>query len=143
MSIERNATAIWHGGFKTGKGAISTQSGALKEQTYTYASRFEKANQTNPEELIAAAHAGCFSMALGAELEKSGHPAEELSTTATVILDFVDGAPTITKINLVTNAKVPGIDKARFEEIAADAKATCPISRLLKAAEITLTATLV
>lgn len=142
MAIERNGTAVWHGGLKTGTGTLSTQSGVLKEQTYTYASRFEKANHTNPEELIATAHAGCFTMALAAELEKDGHPADELTTTATLTLDFVNGAPTVTKIHLVTHAKVPGIYKADFDAIAAHAEATCPISRLLKAAEITLTATM-
>lgn len=142
MAIERNSSAVWQGGLKDGKGTISTQSGVLKEQSYSFVSRFETGNGTNPEELIAAAHAGCFSMALSAELEKAGHKGDEVATTATVVLEFVSGAPTVTKIHLKTVAKVPGLDAAKFAEIAKGAKENCPISRLLKAAEITLDATL-
>ncbi len=143
MAIENKGNAVWHGGLKDGSGTISTGTGVLKEQSYTFASRFENGKGTNPEELIAAAHAGCFSMALSAELEKAGHKGDEVKTAATLTLDFVSGAPTVTKIHLVAEAKVPGIDEAKFSEIAKGAKENCPISRLLKAAEITLDAKLV
>ncbi|ADV80993.1 OsmC family protein [Terriglobus saanensis] len=142
MATERSSSAVWQGGLKDGKGTISTQSGVLKDQGYSFVSRFENGKGTNPEELIAAAHAGCFSMALSAELEKNGTKGEEVATTAKVILEFVNGAPTVTKIHLTTTAKVPGLDKAKFDEIAKAAKENCPISRLLAAAEITLEATL-
>jgi osmotically inducible protein OsmC len=142
MATERSAKAVWQGGLKDGKGVISTQSGVLKEQSYSFVSRFENGNGTNPEELIAAAHAGCFSMALSAELEKAGHKGDEVATEAKVVLEFVNGAPTVTKIHLTTTAKVPGLDDAKFQEIAKGAKENCPISRLLKAAEITLDAKL-
>ncbi len=142
MATERNGSAIWNGGLKDGKGTVSTGSGVLKDQSYSFVSRFESGTGTNPEELIAAAHAGCFSMALSAELEKAGSKADQVATTATVVLEFVNGAPTVTKIHLKTDAKVPGIDEATFQEIAKGAKENCPISRLLKAAEITLDATL-
>jgi osmotically inducible protein OsmC len=143
MATERSSSAVWHGGLKDGKGTISTGSGVLKDQSYSFVSRFENGSGTNPEELIAAAHAGCFTMALSAELEKAGHTGDEVSTSATVVLEFVDGKPTITTIHLKTTAKVPGIDDATFQEIAAGAKANCPISRLLAAAKIDLDAKLV
>ena len=143
MAIESKGNATWNGGLKDGKGVISTGTGVLKEEAYTFASRFEHGKGTTPEELIAAAHAGCYSMALSAELEKAGHKGDEVKTNATVTLDFVGGAPTVTKIHLVTEAKVPGIDGPAFEEIAKGAKESCPISRLLKAAEISLDAKLV
>jgi osmotically inducible protein OsmC len=143
MALERSSSAVWQGGLKDGKGAISTGSGVLKEQGYSFVSRFESGGGTNPEELVAAAHAGCFSMALSAELEKAGHKGDSVATTATVVLDFVDGKPTVTTIHLKTEAKVPGIDDATFQEIAAGAKANCPISRLLAAAKIDLDAKLV
>lgn len=146
MAIENKGNATWNGGLKDGKGVVSTGTGVLKDQGYTFASRFEKAETgkgTNPEELIAAAHAACFSMALSAELEKAGHKGDEVKTEATLTLDFVNGSPTVTKIHLVTQAKVPGIEAAKFDEISKGAKENCPISRLLKAAEITLDATLV
>ena len=142
MATERSAHAVWNGGLKDGKGTISTQSNVLKDQSYTFVSRFESGAGTNPEELIAAAHAGCFSMALSAELEKAGHKGENVTTTATVVLEFVNGAPTVTTIHLKNESKVPGIDDATFQEIAAGAKANCPISRLLAAANIDLAATL-
>lgn len=142
MPTERSGSAIWNGGLKDGKGSVSTQSGVLKDQSYSFVSRFENGSGTNPEELIGAAHAGCFSMAFSAELEKAGHKADQVATTATVVLEFVNGAPTVTKIHLKTTAKVPGIDKTKFDEIAKGAKENCPISRLLKAAEIDLDATL-
>ncbi len=142
MATERSSSAVWHGGLKDGKGTVSTGSGVLKDQAYTFVSRFENGSGTNPEELIAAAHAGCFSMALSAELEKAGSKADEVATTATVVLEFVNGAPTVTAINLKTDAVVPGLDEAKFQEIATGAKENCPISRLLAAASITLDATL-
>jgi osmotically inducible protein OsmC len=139
--MDRSASAVWHGSLKEGKGTISTQSGTLKETQYSFAARFESGVGTNPEELIAAAHAGCFTMALSAELGKANFTPESIETSAVVTLDLHD-KPTVTKIHLTTKAKVPGIDKAKFDEIAAGAKAGCPISRLLAAAEITLDATL-
>ena len=142
MATERSSSAVWHGGLKDGKGTVSTGSGVLNEQEYTFVSRFENGKGTNPEELIAAAHAGCFSMALSAELETAGRNGYDGPTTATVVLEFINGAPTVTKIHLKTDAKVPGLDDAKFQEIARGAKENCPISRLLKAAEITLDAKL-
>lgn len=143
MALERSSSAVWHGGLKDGKGTISTGSGVLKEQAFSFVSRFESGSGTNPEELIAAAHAGCFSMAFSAELEKAGHKGDSVSTSATVVLDFVNGAPTVTKIHLKTEGKVPGLDDGTFQQIAEGAKKNCPISRLLAAAEIDLVATLV
>jgi osmotically inducible protein OsmC len=141
--MDRSASAVWKGSLKEGKGTISSQSGALKEMQYSFAARFENGVGTNPEELIAASHAGCFSMALSAELGKAGFTPDSIETTAVVTLDLHGDKPTVTKSHLTTKAKIPGIDKAKFDEIAAGAKAGCPISRLLAAAEITLDATLV
>jgi osmotically inducible protein OsmC len=126
---------------KKGKGVISSQTGALGLMPYSFAGRFESGVGTNPEELIAAAHAGCFTMALSAELGNAGFTPEAIETTAVVTLDLHD-KPTITKIRLTTKAKVPNIDKAKFDEIADGAKKGCPVSRVLAAAEITLDATL-
>ena len=139
--MDRSASAVWRGSLKDGKGTISTQSGTLKETQYSFAARFESGVGTNPEELIAAAHAGCFSMALSAELGKAGFTPDSIETTAVVTLDLHD-KPTVTKIHLTTKAKIPGIDKAKFDEIADGAKKGCPVSRVLAAAEITLDATL-
>ncbi len=139
--MDRSASAVWNGSLKEGKGTISSQSGALKQMQYSFAARFTEGVGTNPEELIAAAHAGCFSMALSAELGKANFTPESIETTAVVTLDLHD-KPTITKIHLTTKAKIPGIDKAKFDEIANGAKAGCPVSRVLAAAEITLDATL-
>ena len=141
--MDRSASAVWHGGLKDGKGTISTQSGTLKETQYSFGSRFETGVGTNPEELIAAAHAGCFTMALSAQLTDAGIAPENLETTATVTLEKTDDGPTVTKIHLKTRAKVPGAEKEAFDELAKKAKEGCPISRLLKAAEITLDAQLV
>jgi len=141
--MDRSASAVWNGSLKEGKGTISSQSGALKELQYSFAARFADGVGTNPEELIAASHAGCFSMALSAELGKAGFTPDSIETTAVVTLDLHGEKPTVTKSHLTTKAKIPGIDKAKFDEIAAGAKAGCPISRLLAAAEITLDATLV
>jgi osmotically inducible protein OsmC len=140
--MDRTASAVWHGSLKEGKGTISTQSGTLKETQYGFQSRFAEGIGTNPEELIAAAHAGCFSMALSAQLGEAGFTPDSIETTAKLTLDL-HGAPTITKIHLTTTAKIPGIDKAKFDELAGNAQAGCPVSKVLKAAEITLDATLI
>ena len=141
--MKRKASAVWNGDLKLGKGTISTESGVLAATPYSFSTRFEGVRGTNPEELIGAAHAGCFTMALSAELSKAGFVAESLSTAATVTLDNVPPAGwTVTKIDLQLTAKVPNITPEKFAEIAAGAKAGCPISRLLKA-EITLDAKLV
>ena len=141
--MERSASAVWHGSLKEGKGTISTQSGTLKETQYSFATRFAEGVGTNPEELIAAAHAGCFSMALSAQLTEAGLVPDSIETTAQLTLDLHGEGPTITKIHLTTKAKVPGADKAKFDELANKAKTGCPVSKVLKAAEITLDATLV
>ena len=141
--MDRSASAVWHGSLKEGKGTISTQSGVLHESQYSFGTRFENGVGTNPEELIAAAHAGCFTMALSGQLTSADLVPESLETTAVVTMEKTDDGPTITKIHLVTKAKVPGADKDHFDELAKKAKEGCPISRLLKAAEITLDAQLV
>jgi lipoyl-dependent peroxiredoxin len=141
--MERKASAVWNGGLKDGKGAISTQSGVLKETQYSFGTRFENGIGTNPEELIAAAHAGCFTMALSAQLTNANLPPESLETNAIVTFERTEAGPTITHIKLSTVAKVPGADVAAFEKAAQEAKANCPISRLFKGnTEITLDAQL-
>lgn len=141
--MKRKASAVWRGDLKSGRGMISTESSVLKDTPYSFATRFESGRGTNPEELIGAAHAGCFSMALSAELQKAGFTADTISTTATVTLEnHPQTSWTVTAIHLETTARVPGIDAGKFAAIAAGAKAGCPISRLLKA-EITLDARLV
>ena len=140
--MERSASAVWQGSLKEGKGTISTQSGTLKETQYSFAARFAEGVGTNPEELIAAAHAGCFTMAFSGQLTQAGFTADKIETTAKLTLDMHD-KPTITKIHLTMTAKVPNIDKAKFDELAHNAEIGCPVSRLLKAAEITLDASLV
>jgi osmotically inducible protein OsmC len=135
-------TAVWHGGLKDGKGALSTKSGALKDYPYGFASRFEGKPGTNPEELIGAAHAGCFTMALSLILGEAGLTADEMNTQADVTLEKQADGFAITKVHLTLKAKIPGCDKAKFDELAGKAKAGCPVSKLLKA-EITLDATLV
>ena len=135
--MKRNATAVWNGSVKEGKGTLSTQSTVLSDTQYSFNSRFENGVGTNPEELIAAAHAGCFSMKLAFVLNEAGFTADEINTDCTITLG--DGA--ITSSHLVLKAKVPGIDKAKFDAAAADAKANCPISKLLNT-DITLDATL-
>jgi osmotically inducible protein OsmC len=134
-------TALWRGGLKDGKGAISTKSGALNEYPYGFASRFEGKPGTNPEELIGAAHAGCFTMALSLILGEAGFTAEEMNTRADVTLEKLADGFAITKVHLTLKAKIPGCDKAKFDELAGKAKAGCPVSKLLKA-EITLDASL-
>ncbi len=138
------ASAVWEGTLKEGKGTITAANGAFSATPYSFAKRFEGAAGpgTTPEELIAAAHAACFSMATSAELSKAGFTATRLETSATVTLEPVDGKPTVTKSHLVLRATVPGVDDAKFQEIVAGSKAGCPISRLLKA-EITLDASLI
>ena len=140
--MQRKASAIWHGGLKDGKGSISTDSGVLKNTQYSFSTRFENGIGTNPEELIAAAHSGCFAMALSAMLGEAGFTPERIDVSAEVSLDNVPPAGwTVTASHLVLQAKVPGIDTAKFAEIAGKAKAGCPISRLLNA-KVTLAATL-
>src|SRR5271154_2627275 len=134
-------SAVWTGGFKDGKGAISTASGAVKDAAYGVASRFEGKPGTNPEELIGAAHAGCFTMALSLILGEAGLTAEEMNTQADVTLEKQGDGFAITKVHLTLRAKIPGTDNAKFLELAAMAKAGCPVSKLLKA-EITLDAAL-
>lgn len=138
----RYAQAVWQGTLKEGHGTMRLQSGAY-EGAYTFASRFEEGQGTNPEELIGAAHAGCFSMALSGELNRAGFEPTRIETRAEVTLERVDEKQTITRIHLVTEAQVPGIDDQTFQDKANAAKVGCPISRLLKAAEITLEARLV
>ena len=143
--MKRTANSVWKGTGKEGKGTLTTQSGAFKEHPYSFRMRFENEDGklgTNPEELIAAAHAGCFNMALAVQLSNAGFTPGELKTEAKLHLETVEGAPTITKIELTLVAEVPGIGKEKFMELANGAKANCPVSRVLKAAEITLDATL-
>ena len=137
----RKASAVWNGSLKEGKGTISTESGVLSNTRYSFSTRFENERGTNPEELIAAAHAGCFTMALSVQLGNAGMTAESLETTASVTLEKLEAGFTVTKIHLDVTARIPGADQAAFDKAAANAKAGCPISRLLKA-EITMTATL-
>ena len=139
--MQRTATAIWKGALKEGKGSISTQSGVLAETPYSFGTRFENGKGTNPEELIAAAHAGCFTMALSAQLGTMNLIPESLNTTATVSLEKLDAGWTISRVHLDIAARIPGATTSAFEAAAASAKANCPVSRLLKA-EITMTASL-
>ncbi len=140
--MKRTASAVWKGPLKTGKGTLTAPGGALKNTEYSFGSRFESGAGTNPEELIAAAHAGCFAMALSALLGEAGFTPDQLDVTAEVSLDNVPPAGwTVTASHLVLSAKIPGITAARFEEITAKAKSGCPISRLLNA-KVTLAATL-
>jgi osmotically inducible protein OsmC len=138
----RKASAVWKGSLKEGKGTISSDSGVLSNTPYSFSTRFENAKGTNPEELIAAAHAGCFTMALSAQLGNAGITPESLETTASLTLDKLDAGWTVTKIHLDVTARIPGADKAAFDKAAENAKAGCPISRLLNA-QITMTVRLV
>ncbi|BBE32705.1 OsmC family protein [Sphingosinicella microcystinivorans] len=142
MKIDRKGSAHWEGGLKDGRGSISTQSGALDKRPYGFAMRFEGVPGTNPEELIGAAHAGCFTMALSLILGEAELTAESMDTTATVTLEKLDSGFTITAVHLKLEAKIPGTDDAAFQELAAKAKANCPVSKLMNA-EITLDAALV
>jgi len=141
MKITRTGSAAWQGGLKDGKGTISTESGALKSYPYGFASRFEGQRGSNPEELIAAAHAACFTMALSLILGEAKLTAAQMDTTAKVAIEQVEGGFAITEVHLALKARIPGADQATFEALTAKAKAGCPVSKLLKA-EITLEATL-
>lgn len=140
--MNRTGSAHWSGGLKDGKGTVSTQSGVLKQTQYSFSTRFEDGIGTNPEELIAAAHAGCFSMALSAQLGSAGMTAESIDTTATVTLEKVGDGFGITKVHLDVKARIPGADKAKFEEATQNAKKGCPVSKVLNA-DITMDAQLV
>jgi lipoyl-dependent peroxiredoxin len=131
--MKRKASAVWTGGLKDGKGTISTESGVLKQTQYSFATRFENGPGTNPEELVAAAHAGCFSMAFSAELGKAGITPQSIESSATVTLEKSDSGFSVTSSHLEVKAKVPGADRGKVMEIANAAKAGCPISKLLKA----------
>jgi lipoyl-dependent peroxiredoxin len=131
--MKRKASAVWTGGLKDGKGTISTESGVLKQTQYSFSTRFENGAGTNPEELVAAAHAGCFSMAFSAELGKAGITPQSIESSATVTLEKSDAGFSVTSSHLEVKAKVPGADRAKVMEIANAAKAGCPISKLLKA----------
>ena len=139
--MKRKASARWQGGLKDGRGTISTDSGVLSETQYSFSTRFEEGIGTNPEELIAAAHAGCFTMALSGQLGNAGLTAESIDTTATVTMEKLDAGWTVSKVHLDVKAKIPGADEQAFQTAANNAKAGCPISRLLNA-EITMDAKL-
>jgi osmotically inducible protein OsmC len=139
--MDRKATATWIGSLKEGSGTLDAPSGAISGLPYSFRKRFEDEPGTNPEELVAAAHAGCYAMALSGSLDKAGFTATQVDAKATVSLETVDGAPTVTKSHLDVVAKVPGISPEQFEEIANETKDGCPISRLLTA-EISLSARL-
>ncbi len=140
--MKTSGSAVWRGGIKDGQGAISTRSGAIKDYPYGFASRFEGKPGTNPEELIGAAHAGCFTMALSLILGEAKLTAEQMGTTAEVTIDKVGDGFAITGVHLTLRAKVPGADDKTFQELAAKAKAGCPVSKLLNT-QITLDAQLV
>lgn len=140
--LKRRASAVWNGDIQQGSGKLSAPGGALNQTPYSYATRFGDANGTNPEELIAASHAGCFSMALSFQLQNAGYKADEINTTVTVYMERDDRGLKLVRSEIVTRARVSGIDADRFASIAADAKANCPISRVLNL-EITLDAELV
>ena len=139
--MKRHASAVWRGDLKGGTGTVSTASGVLSNASYSFTTRFEDAPGTNPEELIGAAHAGCFSMALSGQLGNAGLKADSIETKATVTMDKLEAGWTVTGVHLDVTARVPGATKEQFETAANNAKAGCPISRLLKA-DITMTATL-
>ena len=142
MGISRHATAHWEGDLKTGKGQLSTpQSGLMENTRYAFSSRFGDEKGTNPEELIAAAHAGCFTMALSAKLTEAGHPPTRLDTRADVDLSM-EGGPSLSQIRLKVSADVPGIDDKTFQALAEDAKKNCPVSKALSAVPISLEAVL-
>ena len=139
--MQRTATAHWSGGLKDGKGTVSTQSGVLKQTQYSFSTRFENGLGTNPEELIAAAHAGCFTMALSAQLGEAGMTAESIDTKATLTMQKTDAGFTITAVHLDVVAKIPGGDQVKFNQAAQNAEKGCPVSRVLNAT-ITMAATL-
>jgi osmotically inducible protein OsmC len=129
--MQRNASAHWSGGLKDGKGTLSSGSGVLKNTPYSFSTRFESQPGTNPEELIAAAHAGCFTMALSGQLGAAGMTAQAIDTTATVTLEKLEAGFTVTGVHLQVTVKIPGADQAKFDQAAKNAKEGCPISRLL------------
>jgi osmotically inducible protein OsmC len=139
--MKRKASAVWKGGLRDGKGTISTDSGVLSDTQYSFSTRFEQGVGTNPEELIAAAHAGCFAMALSAQLGDAGLTAERIRTTASVTLDKTEAGFTITAVHLDVTAKIPGANQQAFETAANNAKAGCPVSKVLNA-QITMDAKL-
>lgn len=139
--MKRKGSAVWKGTLKEGRGTVSSDSGALRDVQYSFSTRFENGVGTNPEELIAAAHAGCFSMALSGQLGNAGMTPESIATTATITLEKTDAGFTITAVHLDVLAKIPGADQGAFETAAGNAKSGCPVSRLLKA-EITMDARL-
>jgi len=139
--MKREASAVWRGDLKGGAGTISVKSGAPKDASYSFGTRFENGAGTNPEELIGAAHAGCFSMAFSAQLGNAGLKPESIATTATVTMEKLDAGWTVTEVHLDTVGRVPGASQEAFDKAANDAKAGCPISRLLNA-KVTLTARL-
>lgn len=139
--MKRKASAVWQGGLKDGKGTISTDSRVLSNTPYSFVTRFENTPGTNPEELVAAAHAACFSMALSAQLGEAGLKPEEIKTSATTTLQKLDAGWTVTDVHLEVRARIPGADQQAFEKAANNAKAGCPISRLLNA-KITMDAKL-
>ena len=139
--MQRKASAVWQGGLKDGKGSLSADSGVLKQTPYSFGTRFESTPGTNPEELLAAAHAGCFTMALSAQLGGAGLTAERLETTATITLEKVGDGFSITKSHLDLVARVPGADQAKFDAAVKAAETGCPVSKLFKA-EISVTARL-
>lgn len=139
--MKRKASAEWQGGLKDGRGTISTESGVLNETQYSFSTRFEQGKGTNPEELLGAAHAGCFSMALSAQLEAAGLRADSIKTTATVTLDKVAEGFAITAVHLDVTARIPGKPQQAFDTAAANAKAGCPVSKVLNA-KITMDARL-
>jgi osmotically inducible protein OsmC len=143
LKIDRRASAGWEGGLKDGRGSISTGSGALKDQPYGFASRFEGVAGTNPEELLGAAHAGCFTMAMSLILGEAGYKAERMDTTAEVTIEQVEGGFAITAIKLSLRARIPDIEDRAFRELADKGKAGCPVSKALAAVPITLDAELV
>src|SRR5205823_7700659 len=140
--MQRKAGAVWKGGLKDGKGTVTTASGVLTSTPYSCSTMFEEGKGTNPEELIAAAHAGCFSMALSAELGKANIKPESISTESTLTMEKLEAGFTITKVHLDVSAKIPNADKAAFDKAAADAKAGCPVSRVLNS-DITMNAKLI
>ena len=140
--IKRTSKAVWQGDLQAGKGEVALGSGAFEGQ-YSFTSRFEEGKGTNPEELIAAAHAGCFSMALSADLSKAGYTVDEVRTEAVVTMDKVDGGFKIISSKLITKAKVPGISEVEFVKFAEGAKKNCPVSQALGAIKMELDATLV
>lgn len=131
--MQRTGSAHWSGGLKDGKGTVSTQSGVLSQTQYSFSTRFENGVGTNPEELIAAAHAGCFSMALSAQLGEAGMKADSIDTTATVTLEKTDSGFAITASHLDVKVKIPGADKGKFEQAAQNAEKGCPVSKVLNA----------